>query len=134
MAFDQLDLGWLRALIDSPTWATLTSHNVRFGFAEYESLDVAFTLLAIPLLVYCLLKLPIEYSSFPVMLFVIPVFSPSTIHPLMSMSRFLIVMFPLFIGLALLTRRQVSFRLALVPSIVLLALLTVQFSTWYWVA
>lgn len=134
MAFDQLDLGWLRALIDSPTWTTLTSHAVRFGFAEYETLDVAFTLLAIPLLIYCLLKLPIEYAIFPVMLFLIPLFSPSTIHPLMSMSRFLIVMFPLFIGLALLTRAKMSFRLALVPSIVLLVLLTVQFSTWYWVA
>ncbi|HYI15335.1 MAG TPA: mannosyltransferase family protein [Thermomicrobiales bacterium] len=134
MAFDQLDLGWLHALIDSPSWTTLTSHTVRFGFAEFESLDIAFALLAIPLLIYCLLKLPIEYAIFPLMLYLIPLFSPSTIHPLMSMSRFLIVMFPLFIGLALLTRRQMSFRLALVPSIVLLALLTVQFSTWYWVA
>ncbi len=134
MAFDQLDLGWLRALIESPTWTTLTSHTVRFGFAEYESLDIAFALLAIPLLIYCLIKLPIEYAIFPVMLYLLPLFSPSTIHPLMSMSRFLIVMFPLFIALALLTQRRVSFRLALIPSIVLLALLTVQFSTWYWVA
>ena len=134
MAFDQLDLSWLRTLISSPTWTTFTSHTVRFGFAEYETLDIAFTLLAIPLLIYCLVKLPLEYSVFPLMLYAIPLFSPSTIHPLMSMSRFLIVMFPLFVGLALLTRRQMSFRLALVPSIVLLALLTVQFSTWYWVA
>jgi hypothetical protein len=134
MAFDQLDLGWLRALLESPTWASLTSHEVRFGFAEYESLDLAVALLVIPLLMYCLIKLPIEYSIFPVILFVIPLFSPSTVHPLMSMSRFLIVMFPLFIGLALLTRRQITFTLMIVPSVVLLVLLTIQFSTWYWVA
>jgi hypothetical protein len=134
MAFDQLDLGWLRTLLDSPTWTTLTSHTVRFGFAEYESLDVAFTLLAIPLLIYCLVRLPVEYSIFPVILFVIPLFSPSTIHPLMSMSRFLIVMFPLFIALSILTRRQITFTLTIVPSVVLMVLLTIQFSTWYWVA
>jgi hypothetical protein len=134
MAFDQLDLGWLSDLLASPTWTTLTSHTVRFGFAEYETLDVAFTLLAIPLLIYGLIKLPLEYSIFPLLLFLPPLFSPSTIHPLMSMSRFVIVMFPLFIALALLTRRQIAFMLALVPSCVLLALLTVQFSTWYWVA
>lgn len=134
MAFDQTDFGWLRELLASPTWTTLTSHNVRFGFAEYETLDIVFALLAIPLLVYCFMKLPLEYAIFPLMLYALPLFSPSTIHPLMSMSRFVIVMFPLFIGLALLTRRQIAFTLAIVPSIVLLALLTIQFSTWYWVA
>lgn len=134
MAFEQLDLGWLRDLLASPTWATLTSHNVRFGFAQYESLDIAFALLAIPLLIYSFFKLPLEYAVFPLMLYVLPLFSPSTIHPIMSMSRFLIVMFPLFVGLALLTRRQIAFTLVLAPSIVLLLILTVQFSTWYWVA
>ncbi|MEX1158685.1 MAG: hypothetical protein WEC79_07135, partial [Thermomicrobiales bacterium] len=134
MAFDQTDFAWLRELLASPTWSTLTSHSVRFGFAEHEALDIAFTLLAMPLVIYCLVKLPLEYAVFPIMLYLLPLFSPSTIHPLMSMSRFLIVMFPLFIALALLTRRQIALTLALVPSIVLLALLTVQFSTWYWVA
>ncbi|MDQ3547531.1 MAG: hypothetical protein M3439_01820 [Chloroflexota bacterium] len=134
MAFDQSNLGWLRELSASPTWTTLTSHGVRFGFAEYETLDIAFTLLAIPLLIYCFLKQPLEYAIFPLMLFALPLFSPSTIHPLMSMSRFLIVMFPLFIALALLTRRRFAFTLVLVPSIALLLVLTVQFSTWYWVA
>jgi len=134
MAFDQSDFNWLRDLLASPTWSTLTSHSVRFGFAEHETLDIAFALLAIPLLIYCLVKLPLQYAVFPIMLYVLPLFSPSTIHPLMSMSRFLIVMFPLFIALALLTRRQITFTLVLVPSIVLLSILTAQFSTWYWVA
>jgi len=134
MAFDQSNLDWLRELSASPTWATLTSHSVRSGFADYETLDIAFTVLAIPLLIYCFMKLPIEYAIFPLMLFAMPLFSPSTIHPLMSMSRFLIVMFPLFIAIAVLTRRRITFTLVLVPSIALLLILTVQFSTWYWVA
>ena len=134
MALDQMDFGWLRDLLSSPTWTTLTSQSVRAGFAESETLDTMLVLLAIPLLIYGFVRLPLEYAIFPLMLYLLPLFSPSTVHPLMSMSRFLIVMFPLFIALAILTRRQLTFTLALVPSIVLLALLTAQFATWYWVA
>jgi Gpi18-like mannosyltransferase len=134
MAFEQWQLGWLRELLTSPTWSTLTSSYVRFTFSEYESLDIIMTLLAIPLLVYCVVRLPIEYSAYTAIVFCLPLFSPSTIHPLMSMPRFIVVLFPLFIGLALLTRRRWTLPLILVPSCVLLALLTIQFSTWYWVA
>jgi hypothetical protein len=134
MAFDQWDLSWLSELLASPTWSTLTSTTVRLGFAESESLDIVFTVVAIPLLVYALAKLPIEYGVYALALFALPLFSPSTIHPLMSMSRFFIVIFPLFIVLAMLTRRRIAFTLALVPSVALLAMLTLQFSTWHWVA
>lgn len=134
MAFDQLDLGWLRVLLHSPTWATLTSTSVRFGFAQYESLDVAVTLLALPLIVYCFRKLPLEYAAYTLMVFALPLFSPSTIHPLMSMPRFVLVLFPLVVGLALLTRRRIVFAGTMVVSVLLLAALTVQFSTWFWVA
>lgn len=134
MAFDQTDFGWFHDLLASPTWATLTSSSVRSGFAQYETLDIVVALLAIPLLIYCFVKLPLEYAVFPALLYLLPLFSPSAIHPLMSMSRFVIVMFPIFIALAILTRRHLVFALVMVPSVVLLALLTVQFATWYWVA
>jgi hypothetical protein len=134
MAFEQLDLGWLRVLLQSPGWATLTSRPVRFAFGEYESLDVAVTLLAIPLLGYCLAKLRPEYSVFAVIVFALPLFSPSTIHPLMSMPRFVLVLFPLFIGMAQLLRRPWLFGAWMTFSVIMLALLTIQFSTWFWVA
>jgi hypothetical protein len=134
MAFEQLDLSWLRVLAHSPSWATLTSKPVRFGFAEYETLDVVVTLLAIPLLGYCVTKLRLEYSLYALMLFALPLFSPSTIHPLMSMPRFVLVLFPLVICLARLLRRPVVFASWMTVSVVLLALLTIQFSTWFWVA
>ena len=134
MAFEQLELGWLQVLLQSPTWTTLTSRAVRFGFAEYETLDVVVTLLAIPLIVYCIAKLPLEYGLFSVIVFALPLFTPSTIHPLMSMPRFVLVLFPLFIGLALLLRRPLLFGAWMTVSVVMLAILTIQFSTWFWVA
>lgn len=134
MAYDQLRLGWLQLLVESPAWATLTSHPVRFSFSEYESLDVAVTLLALPLLVLVFRRQPVEYGVYTAVVFALPLFSPSLIHPLMSFPRFAIVLFPLFVALAQLTRRRVVLAAALGVSTILLALLTVQFATWYWVA
>ena len=134
MAFEQLRLGWLARLLESPTWETLTSFEVRNSFAEFESLDVIFAFLWIGMLAYSIRRLPFEYWAYSLVLFVLPLFSPSTIHPLMSVPRFLVVLFPLFIGLALLTRRRWLFPVVLIPSATVMALLIIQFSTWFWVS
>jgi hypothetical protein len=134
MAFDQWQGGWLYALLASPTWATLTSYPVRMSFAEYESLDIAMTFLGIVLIVYAFRVLPIEHSAWVAIMFALPLFSPSTIHPLMSIPRFMVVLFPLFIALAIFARRRFVLPIILVPSAVLMVLLTVQFSTWFWVS
>lgn len=134
MAFDQLGLAWLRFLLDSPGWASLTSREVRLSFAEFESLDIFAAALAIPLLIYTLRKLPLEYGAYAATLFCLPLFSPSTIHPLMSFPRFSLVLFPLFVALALLTRRPLTFAAILAPFVLLLTILTIQFTTWFWVA
>lgn len=134
MAFDQWEDGWLHALLASPTWATLTSYSVRLSFAEYESLDILMAFVGIALIVYTWRVLPIEYSSWVTVMFALPLFSPSTVHPLMSVPRFLLVLFPLFIALALLLRRRVAFFAVLIPSAAFMALLVVQFATWFWVS
>jgi hypothetical protein len=134
MAFNQWDLTWLRDIIASPTWSTLTSAQVRMGFSEYESLDIFMAFLGIAMIIYCFTKLPIEYSLYSAVLFVLPMFSPSTVHPLMSVGRFTAVLFPLFIALGILTRRRALLPALVIPSIALMALLIIQFSTWFWVA
>jgi hypothetical protein len=134
MGFEQLRVDWLRMLINAPGWTTLTSFEFRYHVAEFESLDVIVTLLAIPLLLYCVAKLPVEYTLYAGALFAAPLFNPSTIHPLMSYPRFVLVMFPLFIGFAMLTERPRVYVATLVLSMLLLAGLTVQFVTWFWVA
>jgi hypothetical protein len=134
MGFEQWRLDWLRLLITSPSWATLTSFEFRYHVSEFESLDIIVTLLALPVLLFCLWKLPAEYSLYAGLLFVAPLFNPSTIHPLMSYPRFVLVMFPLFVGLALLTARRSLYVVVVCLSLLLLAGLTVQFATWFWVA
>ncbi|CAN0513388.1 unnamed protein product, partial [Phaeothamnion confervicola] len=92
------------------------------------------TILAFALVLIGLKRLPLYYTAFTVPPLIVPLFSPSSVHPLMSMPRFVLPLFPLFVMFALLIpNRRVGIALATVSSL-LLILLTMQFSQWYWVA
>lgn len=134
MAWDQVRIDWLRMLVEAPSWATLTSFEFRWSFAEYEFLDVAVTLLIVPLLVWCFARLPLAWGMWCAIVTAIPLFGPSEVHPLMSMPRYVLVLFPLFVALAQVLRQRAAFGAALTLSTLLLCGLTVQFVTWFWVA
>jgi len=134
VALEKLDLSWLSQLNAHPTWQTLTSSYFRWRFAESQAYDVFITLLFLPLCVYTLLKLRPAYSLYATIAFLLPMLSPSEVHPLMSIPRFVIVLFPFFIALALLLRNRVLYGAVLVLSVVQFAALLIQFSTWFWVA
>ena len=51
-----------------------------------------------------------------------------------SFGRYMSVLFPIFVALALLLRRESIMRGAIYVSSLLLALLTVMFANWYWVS
>ncbi len=134
MALNQLDLAWLSTLAHSPTWTTLTSFDVRHGFAESEAVDLVAFVGGVALLLLAARRLPLAYSAWCGLMMLVPLLSPSTIHPLMSTPRFLLVLFPLTIALALVLERRAMLLGILVPSIVLCVILATQFATWYWVA
>jgi hypothetical protein len=64
----------------------------------------------------------------------IPLFSPSEVHALMSMPRFGLTLFPLFVVLAVLLRWRPLAVTALALSAALLVLLTAQFAQGSWVS
>ncbi len=59
---------------------------------------------------------------------------PATSGILMSMPRYVAVLFPAFIALAYWGRCETLDRMIVVISLLLLALFTVMFANWYWVA
>ncbi|HKP51922.1 MAG TPA: mannosyltransferase family protein [Chloroflexia bacterium] len=63
-----------------------------------------------------------------------PLFSATRNDPLLSYPRFLIVLFPMFIVLALLGRNRYADQVITWLSIVLLTFYTIRFVNWYWVA
>ena len=131
---DGADWGWARQLWENRSWAFFTSGDWRNYVANSDTLELVVTLIFLGLAVIGLFKLPIWMSAYVWPPLIVPLFQPSTVHPLMSMPRFVIVLFPLFIVLAMLLEgRWVKIISALV-SVTLLVLLTIQFSQWYWVS
>jgi hypothetical protein len=79
-------------------------------------------------------RLPFAYGAYTVAALALPLSFPVAPQPLMSLPRFLAVMFPLFIWLAVVctTRRRVTVVLGAFG--LLLCLFTVRYATWHWVA
>ncbi len=65
---------------------------------------------------------------------IFPLFSATPHNPLLSYPRFFIVLFPAFITLALIGRNRYAHQIILWTSLLLLALFTIRFANWYWVA
>jgi hypothetical protein len=131
---DGADWGWLGDLLTKPSWSLITSESFRKRAADSDTLELVCTIGFLILAVIGLKVLPLYMSAFLIPGLLIPLFSPSTVHPLMSMPRFGLTLFPLFIVLAILLRkRRIALPVAAV-STALLILLTMQFANWYWVS
>jgi hypothetical protein len=104
--------------------------------AEHNLLLFAFLLAAIPLAIGVLRLLPAAYGVYMLAALLLPLSYPVGPQPLMSLPRFLVVLFPLNMWLAV--------RLASLPRGLTLTVLIVsglamaffvgEFSTWHWVA
>ncbi len=128
------DWGWVRMLVEHPTWATVTENAWRRTVADSDTLELVATVLFLGLALIGLRLLPLYMTAFTIPGLLIPLYQPSQVHALMSMPRFGLTLFPLFVVLALLLRSR---RLALplfCASVLLLAVLTAQFAQWYWVS
>jgi hypothetical protein len=86
-------------------------------------------------LVGVLRLLPLAYGAYVLGALALPLSYPVSSQPLMSLPRFLLVLFPLNIWLATrLAPRPALARLVLVVSALALAFFAADFSTWHWVA
>lgn len=129
-----IDWGWIGDLVRHPTWATVTSFEFRDRIANSNSLELVVTVGAFALILIGIRRVPVFYLVFVLPPLIVPLFSPSQVHPLMSMPRFILPLFPLFTIMAfLIPNRRIGLVLAGVSSFGLI-LLTMQFSLWYWVA
>ena len=129
-----IDWGWPRELLNNLNWSFITSSDFRYRVGESHVLEFLVTVLAFALVLIGLKKLPLYYTAFIVPPLIVPLLTPSSVNPLMSMPRFVLPLFPLFVMIAILVRgRKLAVPLAVASSF-LLVLLTMQFAQWYWVA
>jgi hypothetical protein len=89
----------------------------------------------VPVLVGVLRRLPLAYGVYVVAALAMPLSYPVSSQPLMSLPRFLVVLFPLAIAFASWLTEHPRLRgAAIAASAVLMAFFTAQFATWHWVA
>ncbi len=131
---DGVSWGWVSDFARSPTWATLTSTEWRVAVANSDVLELVVTVLFLVLTLFGLRLLPWYQTAWVIPGMLIPLLQPSEVHALMSMPRFVLVLFPLFIVLGMLLRPRWIRIPAAVFSVTLLVLLTTQFALWYWVS
>jgi hypothetical protein len=82
----------------------------------------------------CLRRLPKAYGAWVAASLVLPLTFPVKPQPLMSLPRFLAVLFPIFMWLALWSEeRRATPRVAAVSAIGL-GLFTAQFASWHWIS
>ena len=103
----------------------VAAHNlVLFGF-------LVFGLVAT---VGVLRRLPFAYGAYVVCALMLPLSFPVAPQPLMSLPRFLVVLFPIFMWLALVCEERGLTERVAAGSAVVLGLFVTQFAGWYWVA
>jgi hypothetical protein len=106
-----------------------------FIAAGHNVMLFAFLLLALPPLVGVFRRLPFAYGAYLLAALALPLSYPVGPQPLMSLPRFLLVLFPLNVWLAgVLAPHRRARALALACSALAMVAFTVQFSTWHWVA
>ena len=79
-------------------------------------------------------RLPRAYGAYALAALALPLSYPVGPQPLMSLPRFLAVLFPLFIWLALVSEERGRFVQVATASAVGLGLFTTQFAAWEWIA
>lgn len=106
-----------------------------FVAAGHNLMLLAFLLATVPLFVLALRVLPLAYGVYAIAALALPLSYPVPAQPLMSLPRFLVVLFPLSIALAVWLAAHPRARVpALAMSALLMAFFVAQFATWHWVA
>lgn len=85
-------------------------------------------------LVGVLRRLPFAYGAYVATALVLPLSYPVASEPLMSLPRFLVVLFPIFMWLGLVCEERRSTERVAAASALVLGLFVTQFASWYFVA
>src|SRR3954468_23649354 len=128
--------GPLAGAWDGTTAAWRGVHHLDDPAARADVVLFCFLVLAVPAVVGVLRRLPAAYGAYVLAALALPLSYPVGPQPLMSLPRFLAVLFPLFMWLGAWMADGGRGRLAvlLVPSAAGLVAVTAVFATWHWIA
>jgi Mannosyltransferase (PIG-V) len=117
----------------TPVYFTIAAGDP-FTIAAQNLILFAFLVLGLAGTLGALRRLPIAYGAYMTTAIALPLSYPVPPQPLMSFPRFLAVLFPLHLWLALVLGRRRWRRPAIALSAAMLAVASAQFAAWEWVA
>ncbi len=135
--FSHVQVHWDRHL--APPWGSVghayrtITHGVHAhspSLVAGQTIEIAFTVLMVGVLIAGVKRLRPSFSAYMALSILIPMSTSS----LMSMPRFALVLFPMFVIFALWGNRTWVNNAIVAFSLPLLGLFTVLYASWYWVA
>jgi hypothetical protein len=137
-AWDGVVAGWdgARQLLSgsrSPVYFTQAGGDP-FEVARRNLVNLPFLVFALVALAGALRRLPIAYGAWAAVSLMLPLSVPVGPQPLMSLPRFVAVLFPLHLWLALWAVERRRFELVLASSAAAMGCLAAVFTSWRWVA
>ncbi len=132
--FSHVQVNWNRHL--AWPWVAIfettktIAHSKTLLVTANESIELVFTILMVAVTIAGAFRLRLSYTVYSALSILIPMSTAS----LMSMQRFALVLFPMFLVLALWGNKNWVNNAIVAFSLPLLGLFTVLFADWYWVA
>jgi hypothetical protein len=114
-------------------WATVSVLTSGMG-SIVDALNLIVTLGLLGMMFPVWKKLPLEYTLLSLLMLLAPMLRMTTTQPLVSMTRYALAVFPVFIVLAMWGKNPWVNRLVLYSSVLLQLYLSAQFILWGWVA
>lgn len=115
-----------------PGGSSLFHTRLSFNSVLRPEAELLFLVLALLLLWQCWKRLPFAYTAFAAISLAASVSAPSPHEPLRSLPRFTLVLFPLWIALALWATERRRVRLVIAVCAPLVAFWTYLFTSWTW--
>lgn len=131
LAFMEAQKFWKRSF-DFP-WNSIF-HAAKNISSSNNLWNLIFTLFALTFLVMAFKLLRPSYTLYMFFGVIVPLFSPAVHSPLLSMPRFVLVLFPIYITMALLIKKEQVHWAVLCSSTVLMVFLHMFFANSRWVA
>ena len=130
----QLAAGPAHHLLATPTPEAAGQLAAPLTLATVNLTDLAFVVFALVALVGVARRLPLAYAAYTAAALVVAVSAPTQYEPMMSLPRYVAVVFPLQIWLAMWAVDRGRLSQTLTVSAAGLVLLSAEFATWRWVA
>jgi hypothetical protein len=127
------DWSWAMQLLNHPSWRLITDLNWRRAASQSGSIDLLMFGGCMFLAVVGLWKLPAWMNIYVLSMLTLVLIRMPFERPLDGMARFTLLLFPLAIVLAMLLEDRLTRLIIGSISLMLLAVLTIQFANWYWV-